>query len=131
MTALSPRDRVLILEAIARADDCASRRDTEAYLALFTTDAALSGDQGEAAGPDALRAQLALVWSREPASTVHLTSGAFADAGDAPGTAVATSHLLLVDPTTGTIAGVARVQHHLVNREGAWLFTQRRVEMTP
>ena len=52
---LSVADRLAILEVITRADDAASRRDADGYVALFTEDAVLDGTQGRHAGRQALR----------------------------------------------------------------------------
>jgi hypothetical protein len=43
---LSAADRLDILDLLTRADAAAGARDAAAYLALFTGDAALDGDQG-------------------------------------------------------------------------------------
>jgi ketosteroid isomerase-like protein len=40
---LSAADRLAILEVITRADEAASQRDADAYVALFTPDAVLDG----------------------------------------------------------------------------------------
>ena len=45
----SVADRLAILEVITRADEAASRRDADAYVALFTEDALLDGTQGRRA----------------------------------------------------------------------------------
>ncbi len=47
---LSAVDRLAILEVIIRADEAASRRDADGYVALFTQDAVLDGAQGRHAG---------------------------------------------------------------------------------
>jgi hypothetical protein len=51
---LSAGDRLAILDVITRADEAASRRDADAYVALFTEDVVLDGTQGRYAGPEAL-----------------------------------------------------------------------------
>jgi SnoaL-like domain len=53
---LSATDRLDILDVITRADEAASRRDADAYVALFTEDAVLDGAQGRHAGRQALLA---------------------------------------------------------------------------
>ena len=40
---LSAADQLAILEVMTRADEAASRRDADAYVALFTQDAVLDG----------------------------------------------------------------------------------------
>ena len=42
---LSAADQLAILAVITRADEAASRRDADAYVALFTEDAVLDGTQ--------------------------------------------------------------------------------------
>jgi hypothetical protein len=59
---LSVADRLDILDLLARADAAASARDAAGYLALFTGDAVLDGDQGTYRGTEALGRGLAQVW---------------------------------------------------------------------
>ena len=47
---LAAADRLAIVDVITRADEAASRRDADAYVALFTPDAVLDGAQGRHAG---------------------------------------------------------------------------------
>jgi ketosteroid isomerase-like protein len=70
---LSVADRLAILEVITRADDAASRRDADGYVALFSEDAVLDGTQGRHAGRQALRAAVGPVWAAEGPATLHLT----------------------------------------------------------
>jgi SnoaL-like domain len=55
---LAAADRLAILEVITRADEAASRRDADGYVALFAPDAALDGTQGRHAGREELRASV-------------------------------------------------------------------------
>lgn len=126
---LTTNDRLEIIELIRRADECATRRDTRGYLALFTADAVLSGDEGSAAGRDAIRAQVSAVWSSESTATVHLTSSvSVVDGG--PGEAQATSGLVLIDAATGTASATARIHHRLIKHDRSWRFIERRIEST-
>ncbi len=52
---LTGTDRLDILDVVARADDAATRRDADAYVAFFTDDAVLDGDKGEHRGKERLR----------------------------------------------------------------------------
>ncbi len=63
--ALRSADRLEILELLTRADDAASKRDIEAYVALFTEDADLQGIKGVHRGKAALRAGAPGVWAAE------------------------------------------------------------------
>ena len=94
---LSAADRLAILEVITRADEAASRRDADAYVALFTPDAVLDGTQGRHAGQAALRAAVGPVWAAEGPATLHLTLNPVIEPGPADH-AVARSVLLIIDP---------------------------------
>ena len=70
---LSAADRLAILDVITRADEEASRRDPDAYVALFTEDAVLDGTQGRDVGRKALRSGVGPIWAAEGPVTLHLT----------------------------------------------------------
>ena len=95
---LSAADQLAILEVITRADEAASRRDADAYVALFTEDAVLDGTQGRHAGREALRAAVGPVWAAEGPATLHLTLNPVIEPGPASDRAVARSVLLIIDP---------------------------------
>jgi hypothetical protein len=59
---LSAADRLAILEVVTRADEAASRRDADGYVALFAPDAVLDGTQGRHAGREELRASVGPIW---------------------------------------------------------------------
>ena len=71
---LSAADQLAIVEVITRADEAASRRDADGYVALFTQDAVLDGTQGRHAGREALRAAV-LRHSRGRTTTDGETAG--------------------------------------------------------
>jgi hypothetical protein len=128
---LSPADRLDILDLLTRADAAASARDPDAYLALFTGDAVLDGDQGDYRGTAALRRGLAAVWGAEPAGTLHLTLNPVIDAGPAAaaGTAVARSVLLIIAPgPPPALAATARITQQLRAGAGGWKISRRTVE---
>jgi ketosteroid isomerase-like protein len=126
---LSAADRLDILDLLTRADAAAGARDADAYLALFTGDAVLDGDQGDYRGADALRAGLAAVWGAEPAGTVHLTLNPVIDAGPAPAdTAVARTVLLIIAPgPPPALVHTANVTQHLRRGPDGWRITHRTV----
>ena len=70
---LAAADRLAILEVITRADEAASRRDADGYVALFAPDAVLDGTQGRHDGREELRASVGPIWAAEGPATVHLT----------------------------------------------------------
>jgi ketosteroid isomerase-like protein len=128
---LSPADRLDILDLLTCADAAASARDPDAYLALFTCDAVLDGDQGDYRGTAALRRGLAAVWGAEPAGTLHLTLNPVIEAGPAAtaGTAVARSVLLIIAPgPPPALAATARITQQLRAGAGGWRISRRTVE---
>lgn len=96
---LSYADRLAILDVVTRADEAASQRDADAYVALFTADAVLDGTQGRHAGREALRASVGHVWAAEGPVTLHLTLNPVVEPGPGDGQAVVRSVLLIIDPT--------------------------------
>jgi hypothetical protein len=98
--ALSADDRLKILELLARADDAASKRDIETYVALFTEDAYLQGIKG-----------------------VHRHADA------RTGDVTATSTLLIVAVThRPSILSIASVVQIMCKSKGDWLIRSRVVE---
>jgi ketosteroid isomerase-like protein len=126
---LSAADRLDILDLLTRADAAAGGRDADAYLALFTGDAVLDGDQGHYRGTAALRAGLAAVWGAEPAGTLHLTLNPVIDGDPAPAsTAVARSVLLIVAPgSPPALVRTALVTQYLRGGPDGWRITRRTV----
>jgi len=128
---LPAADRLEILDLLTRADFAASSRDAAAYLALFSDDAVLDGDEGTYHGTDALREGLAAVWGTEPAGTLHLTLNPVIDIAPAE-TAVARSVLLIIDQgPPPVLLATAQVIQHLRRGQGGWRITRRTVETGP
>jgi hypothetical protein len=127
---LSVADRLDILDLLTRADAAASARDAAGYLALFTPDAVLDGDQGTYRGTEALRRGLAQVWGAEPAGTLHLTLNPVIDADPAwPAAAVARSVLLIIAPgTPPVLVGTSHITQCLRGDACGWRITRRRVD---
>jgi hypothetical protein len=127
---LSVADRLDILDLLTRADAAASARDAAGYLALFTGDAVLGGNQGTYRGTEALGRGLAQVWGAEPAGTLHLTLNPVIDADPAsPAAAVARSVLLIIAPgTPPVLVGTAHITQYLRRDNDGWRITRRRVE---
>ena len=125
---LSAADRLAILDVITRADEAASRRDADGYVALFAPDAVLDGTQGRHAGRQALRAAVGPVWAAEGPATLHLTLNPVIDPGPASDQAVARSVLLIIalaaPPALRTAAAITQ---ELRRTEGSWLITRRTV----
>jgi hypothetical protein len=125
---LSAVDRLAILDVIIRADEAASRRDADGYVALFTQDAVLDGTQGRHAGRAALHAAVGPVWAAEGPATLHLTLNPVIDPGPSDDRAVARSVLLIIDPAAPpAIRAAAAITQELRRAEGAWRITRRTV----
>jgi len=125
---LSAADRLAILDVITRADEAASRRDADGYVALFTEDAVLDGAQGRHAGQEALRASVGPIWAAEGPATLHLTLNPVAEAGPRDGQAVARSVLLIIDPAAPpAIRAAAVITQKLRRAGGCWQITRRTV----
>ena len=125
---LAAADRLAILEVITRADEAASRRDADAYVALFTQDAMLDGTQGRHAGREALRASVGPIWAAEGPATLHLTLNPVIDLGPVSDQAVVRSVLLIIDPAAPpALRAAAAITQELRRTEGAWRITRRTV----
>jgi hypothetical protein len=125
---LDAADRLDILDLLARADNAATRRDVEAYVALFSEDGVLDGEKGEHRGRRALAEAVPAVWAAEGDATAHLTLNAVIDADpDHADRAVATSRLLIVDPRPPTIKNLATIVQHLQKAGTRWQITRRSV----
>lgn len=128
---LPAADRLAILDVIIRADEAASRRDADAYIALFTPDAVLDGTQGRHAGREALRASVGPIWAAEGPATFHLTLNPVVVPGPRDGQAVARSVLLIIDPgEPPAIRAAAVITQELRRAEGSWRITRRTVAPT-
>jgi ketosteroid isomerase-like protein len=129
---LPAADQLAIIEAVTRADDAASRRDADAYVALFTEDAVLDGTQGRHAGRQALRAAVGPVWAAEGPATLHLTLNPVVEPGPSGDQATVRSVLLIIDPAPPpAIRTVAAITQELRRTGGTWLITRRTVAPPP
>ncbi len=125
---LSAADRLAILDIVTRADEAASRRDADVYVALFTEDAVLDGTQGRHAGRKALHAAVGPVWAAEGPATLHLTLNPIVEPGPSDDEATVRSVLLILDPATPpAIRTAAAITQELRRAEGAWRIARRTV----
>src|SRR5271155_404638 len=126
---LSIDDRLDILDVLARADDAASRRDADAYVAYFTDDAVLDGAMGNHRGKEPLRHSVGHIWQAEGAASVHLTLNAVIDPiDDRPDSAVAPSTLLILRMVAPiSIHSVSTIVQHLVRVGTDWRIERRTV----
>ena len=131
---LSTRDRLDILDLLARADNAATRRDTGAYVSYFTDDAflddsVLDGAKGEHRGKVALAQAVGPVWAGEGPATTHLTLNAVIDSVDGhPEKATATSTLVILDGGPGfAVRHVATIVQQLEKVDQVWRIARRTV----
>jgi ketosteroid isomerase-like protein len=125
---LAADDRLAILDVITCADEAASRRDTDAYVALFTPDAVLDGAQGRHVGREALRASVGPIWAAEGPATLHLTLNPVVEPGLDLGHAVARSVLLIIGlAEPPAIRTAAMITQELRRTGGSWRITRRTV----
>ncbi len=125
---LPAADRLDILDVIIRADEAASRRDADGYVALFTPDAVLDGAQGRHVGREALRASVGPIWAAEGPATLHLTLNPVVEPGPRDDQALARSELLIIDPgEPPAIRSAAVITQELRRAEGTWRITRRTV----
>lgn len=124
---LAAEDMLAILDLVARADDAATRRDVEGYVALFTPDGVLDGAQGDYAGRAALRAATQDVWAREASTSRHLTANPVVVQGETGDTAVVTSTLVILAGAAPELVAVADIRQEIMRTSEGWLITHRHV----
>ncbi len=125
---LSDADRLAILDIITRADEAASRRDADGYVALFTADAILDGTQGQHAGREALRSAVGPIWAAEGQATLHLTLNPVIEDGPSADQAVVRSVLLIIDPALPpAIQAAAAITQDLRRETDFWRIARRSV----
>ena len=117
------------LEALVRrADELATTRDVEGYLALTTDDMVLDGEQGNASGHSEVRAAITSIWASEHPGTRHLTSDIHVVSADGE-TARVTSTLSLVqgDGAEETVMAVVPIVQLARKVHEKWLIARRTV----
>jgi ketosteroid isomerase-like protein len=124
---LTPSDSIAILQLVARADTCASRRDADGYVALFTDDAVMEGDMGTVHGQSALRETVARVWAGEPAGTLHLTLNAVIDESGAEPAVDSIMLMVGVGPSPAVL-GSARVRQTIRQTRDGWRISARTID---
>jgi ketosteroid isomerase-like protein len=118
---------IAILQLVARADACATRRDADGYAALFTDDAVMDGEMGTVEGQSALRDAVAKVWAAEPAGTLHLTLNAVIDeSGEEP--AVDSVMLMVGAGPSPNVLGSALIRQTVRDTTGGWRISRRRID---
>ncbi len=123
---LSPQDNLAILALAARSDQCATARDADAYVRLFTPDCTMDGDRGVVHGRDQLRQAVRRVWAAERPGTLHLTLNAVVDE-DGPDPTVASVLVLLADDEDNLWAEAAFVVQVVRFTPEGWLIHSRSI----
>ena len=126
---LSAEDSLEILQLVARVDACAKLRDADGYAALFTDDATMDGDMGQAGAQD-LGETVSRVWAAEPPGTLHLTLNAvIEESGPQP---TVTSTLLLLAPASSSpLFGSASVRQTVRRTPVGWRVAARTISKQP
>lgn len=126
---LTAEDSLEILQLVARVDACASARDADGYVALFTDDAVMDGDMGQAGAQD-LSETVSRVWAAEPAGTLHLTLNAVIEKGG-PQPNVTSTLLLLAPASSSPIVGSASVRQTVRKTPAGWKVAARTISTRP
>ncbi len=126
---LTAEDSLEVLQLVARADACASARDADGYVALFTDDAVMDGDMGQASAQD-LSEMVSRVWAAEPPGTLHLTLNAVIEGGG-PQPTVTSTLLLLAPALSSPIVGSASVRQTVRKTPAGWRVATRTISMRP
>jgi ketosteroid isomerase-like protein len=130
---LTAVDRLDILDVVTRADDAATRRDADAYVAFFTDDAVLDGDKGDHRGKERLRQSVVRIWESEGSMTTHCTMNAVINRiDDDTNRAVVRSQLMILrNESPVTIASLSFITQHLVRMGSQWFIERRSVRSAP
>jgi uncharacterized protein (TIGR02246 family) len=126
---LTAADSLEIMQLVVRADNCATDRDANGYVELFTEDGVMEGDMGNVAGRDALEAAVARVWDNEPPGTLHLTCNAVLDES-ASTPAVASILVMLMPVPAGVAIQAADVVQHFLRTPAGWRISSRQITKT-
>jgi hypothetical protein len=125
---LSNEDSLELLQIAARADNCATTRDVDGYVALFAADGRMTGGMGSADGADAIRRMVTEVWGNEPRPTFHLTLNAVIGGTDEQ-PVIASALLLVSGGPPSEVIGVVHVTQTLRREHGGWRIVERHIEL--
>jgi ketosteroid isomerase-like protein len=122
---LQPADSLEILQLVARVDACASARDAAGYVALFTDDAVMDGDMGQASAQE-LGETVSRVWAAEPPGTLHLTLNAVIEESE-PQPTVTSTLLLLAPASPSPVLRSATVRQTVRKTPAGWRVAARTI----
>jgi uncharacterized protein (TIGR02246 family) len=121
---LTTEDSLAILQLVTEADNCATARDVDGYVELFTDDGVMTGAMGTAAGRAEIAATAAATWFEEPAGTLHLTlNPTIEDTDDEP--AVHSVTVMVIPGDSPRILRVIRVRQTIRCTPEGWQIAAR------
>jgi uncharacterized protein (TIGR02246 family) len=123
---LDAADSLEIMQLVTRADNCATARDADGYVELFTEDGVMTGAKGSARGRAALRGAVTAVWATEPAHTLHLTLNVTIDESR-PDPSVNSVMLMVTRESPPTVLGSAVVRQVVRRTSDGWRIASREI----
>jgi uncharacterized protein (TIGR02246 family) len=123
---LTPAESLEIMQLVTRADNCATARDADGYVELFTEDGAMTGAKGSARGRAALRDAVSAVWAAEPPRTLHLTLNMTIDESG-PDPTVTSVMLMVSRESPPTVLGSALVRQVVRRNSDGWRIASREI----
>jgi uncharacterized protein (TIGR02246 family) len=121
---LTAADSLEIIELVTRADNCATARDADRYVELFTEDGVMTGAKGRIRGKAALRDAVTAVWADEPPDTLHLTLNVTIDE-PGPDPRVTSVMLMVTRDATPHVLGSAVVRQVVRRTAEGWRIASR------
>jgi len=125
---LTAAESLEIIQLVTRADDCATARDADAYVELFTEDGTMTGAIGSAHGRADLRQAVTAVWAAEPAATLHLTLNATIDESDPAGPCVTSILLTVAGGPEAKPLTSARIRQVVRRTPDGWRIASREID---
>ncbi|MFZ0376410.1 MAG: nuclear transport factor 2 family protein [Solirubrobacteraceae bacterium] len=123
---LTAAESLEITQLITRADNCATARDANGYVELFTEDGVMTGNKGSARGRVALRDAVTAVWAAEPPHTLHLTLNVTIDESG-PDPSVRSVMLMVTRESPPRVLGSALVRQVVRRTSDGWRIASREI----
>jgi uncharacterized protein (TIGR02246 family) len=123
---LTAAESLEIIQLITRADNCATARDANGYVELFTEDGAMTGAEGTARGRAALRDAVTAVWAAEPPQTLHLTLNVTIDESG-PDASASSVMLMVTRESPPRVLGSAFVRQVVRHTSDGWRIASREI----
>jgi uncharacterized protein (TIGR02246 family) len=123
---LTAAESLEIVQLVTRADNCATARDANGYVELFTEDGVMTGAKGSARGRVELRDAVTAVWAAEPPHTLHLTLNVTIDESG-PDPNVTSVMLMVTRESAPTLVGSALVRQVVRQTPDGWRIASRAI----